>query len=245
MAPILIDSRELLKLAIISVLCMIFAFSGGYFFGFKQAMLDASYQAVSKSQIESKHLFASNYEAPEVVNVDANKALSQSRDKSMEKTELTADQKTAVETEAALEILSNTATKKKNDVTEENHVILSANTDETYSSNVKFTIQIAVYDSLKNAESMMLSLQKKNLDAYVSGYTSKSGKRQFNVRFGYFQEKKMALSALKNYINEHQGDGYLVNFSSENIVSFVKKVIANDTNNDSSEDASVKAEGSQ
>ena len=62
-------------------------------------------------------------------------------------------------------------------------------------------------------------LQAQNLDAYVSSYGRKDSKVRFNVRFGYFEDKKSANRALKNYRNIQKGDGYIVNFSDKNIVS--------------------------
>ena len=38
------------------------------------------------------------------------------------------------------------------------------------------------------------------------------------MRFGYFVDKKSALKALEKYKSSKKGDGYLVNFSAENII---------------------------
>lgn len=84
-------------------------------------------------------------------------------------------------------------------------------------NNIKFSIQVGIFGRLINAESMMRMLQAQHLDAYVSDYISKKNENRYNVRFGYFVDKKSALSALKNYKNKQKGDGYLVNFSVENI----------------------------
>ena len=84
-------------------------------------------------------------------------------------------------------------------------------------NNIKYSIQVGMYGRLINAENMMRMLQAQHLDAYVSDYTSKKNEIRYNVRFGYFVDKKSAKIALKNYINKQKGDGYLVNFSVENI----------------------------
>ena len=83
--------------------------------------------------------------------------------------------------------------------------------------SIKFSIQVGIYGRLINAENMMRMLQAQHLDAYVSDYTNKKNENRYNVRFGYFVDKKSALSALKKYKNKQKGDGYLVNFSVENI----------------------------
>ena len=84
-------------------------------------------------------------------------------------------------------------------------------------NSIKFSIQVGIYGRLINAEKMMRKLQAQHLDAYVSDYTNKKNENRYNVRFGYFVDKKSAMNALKNYKNKQKGDGYLVNFSVENI----------------------------
>lgn len=86
-------------------------------------------------------------------------------------------------------------------------------------SKVNYSIQVGMYGQLSNAESMMKMLHEKNLDAYVSDYTNKKGETRYNVRIGYFADKKAAISSLKNYRNIEKADGYLVNFSAESIVN--------------------------
>ena len=84
-------------------------------------------------------------------------------------------------------------------------------------NSIKYSIQVGIYGRLINAENMMRLLQAQNLNAYVSDYVNKKNENRYNVRFGYFMDKKSALSALTKYKNKQKGDGYLVNFSVENI----------------------------
>jgi cell division septation protein DedD len=84
-------------------------------------------------------------------------------------------------------------------------------------NNIKYSIQVGIYGRLINAENMVKMLQAQNLNAYVSDYVNKKNENRYNVRFGYFVDKKSALSALNKYKNKQKGDGYLVNFSVENI----------------------------
>ena len=84
-------------------------------------------------------------------------------------------------------------------------------------NNIKYSIQVGIYGRLINAENMMRLLRAQNLNAYVSDYVNKKNENRYNVRFGYFMDKKSALSALTKYKNKQKGDGYLVNFSVENI----------------------------
>ena len=101
--------------------------------------------------------------------------------------------------------------------TKEPDLIVVASLTSAELNNIKYSIQVGIYGRLINAENMMRMLQTQHLDAYVSDDTSKKNEIRYNVRFGYFVDKKSAISALKNYINKQKGDGYLVNFSVENI----------------------------
>jgi len=78
-----------------------------------------------------------------------------------------------------------------------------------------YSIQVGTYGRLANAENMVKMLQSKNFEAYVSEYSNKKNIRLYNVRFGYFVDKKTAISALDEYKSSQRGDGYLVKFSVE------------------------------
>jgi len=91
--------------------------------------------------------------------------------------------------------------------------ILTADTAMLQKNN--YSIQVGTYGRLTNAENMVKMLQAKNLEAYISEYSNKKNKRLFNVRFGYFADKKTAISALGEYKSSQRGDGYLVKFSVE------------------------------
>ena len=84
-------------------------------------------------------------------------------------------------------------------------------------NSIKYSIQVGMYGRLTNAENMVRLLRAQQLDAYVSDYTNKKNESRYNVRFGYFIDKKSALSALKKYKNKQKGAGYLVKFSVKNM----------------------------
>jgi len=86
-------------------------------------------------------------------------------------------------------------------------------------NKIKYSIQVGIYGRLINAQNMKTKLQAKNLDAYVSDSVNKKNKFRYNVRFGYFVDKKSAITALGDYKKAQKGDGYLVNFSAENIIN--------------------------
>ena len=85
-------------------------------------------------------------------------------------------------------------------------------------NKIKFSIQVGVYGRLINAQNAQAKLQAQHLAAYVSDSANKKNKFRYNVRFGYFVDKKSALTALNEYKNIQKGDGYLVNYSAKNII---------------------------
>ena len=89
-------------------------------------------------------------------------------------------------------------------------------------SKIKYSVQVGMYGRLINAENMMELLQAQQLNAYVSDYTNNKKEVRYNVRFGYFVDKKAALSALREYKSSQNGDGYLVKFSVENITNLAR-----------------------
>jgi cell division septation protein DedD len=84
---------------------------------------------------------------------------------------------------------------------------------------IKYSIQVGVYGRLANAENMMKMLQVEQYEAYITDYTNKKNETRYNVRFGYFQDKKSALTSLEKFKSDNNDDGYLVKFSSDNIVN--------------------------
>ena len=83
--------------------------------------------------------------------------------------------------------------------------------------NIKYSIQVGVFGNIFNAQTMQKDLQQ--LDAYITEDFYKNNKVRYNVRLGYFMDKKSAIAALHDYRNNQNGDGYLVTFSSRNILN--------------------------
>ena len=84
---------------------------------------------------------------------------------------------------------------------------------------IKYSIQVGMYGRLINAENMMKMLQIEQYEAYITDYTNKKNETRYNVRFGYFPDRKSALASLEKFKNDNNGDGYLVRFSADNIVN--------------------------
>ena len=218
MAPLLIDSRDLLKLGFIAVLGTTMVFAGGFFMGHQRAA--AFYQAGSDIQ---------PLPLPEQVAVTENIADSQlplmveaGEDMDVDQPEIMADSaepsasaraKSYAMVKAA--VLQKAEQNETKQVSEKNATVFTSdNLDK-----IKYSVQVGMYGLLVNAENMVSKLKSQHYDAYVSDYTNKNNKTRYNVRFGYFTDKKSAIAMLKKFKTEQSGDGYLVKFSTDNIVN--------------------------
>jgi len=262
MAPLLIDSRDLLKLSFISVLVTILVFAGGFFMGHQQAV--TFYQAGSETQslsLPEPVLAVENIvdsqvpeliEAGEEVDVDLPETPIQANNVSKKPMPDSATASVAI-TEA--EHIEQQAEHKQNSVvagiqtsesqtpksqipishranperdvndssrvvkeianSEDALIVTTLSSDEL--SKIKYSIQVGVYRRLTNAENMVKTLQAKQYDAYVTDYTNKKNEIRYNVRLGYFKDRKSAIATLGEFNANQKGDGYLVKFSADKI----------------------------
>ena len=249
MAPLLIDSRDLLKLGFMAVLGTTMVFAGGFFMGHQRAA--AFYQAGSDiqplplpEQVAVTENIADSQlplmvEAGEDIDVDQPEIMADSAEPSA-----SARAKSYAMVKAA--VLQKAEQNETKQVSEKNAPVLekekiatgknddSGKTTKTLESNdasiatvftsdnldkIKYSVQVGMYGLLVNAENMVSKLKSQHYDAYVSDYTNKNNKTRYNVRFGYFTDKKSAITMLKKFKAEQSGDGYLVKFSADNIVN--------------------------
>lgn len=262
MAPLLIDSRDVLKIGFIAILVVILTFSGGFLFGhqraatFYQASSDIQSlvlpETLSTRQDIAEFQLPSIIEAGEEIDVDqpgikkqaatnsdstltAQEMVDASENKEMPEVKknsiavITAvnevEQKNeSNENDLAAEIKSAEAVDKDDSSASVDESINPAGTSivTAFTSDelrkIKYSVQVGVYGRLINAENMMKMLQAQQFDAYVTDYTNKKDEIRYNVRFGYFADKKLAIAALDEFKTRQKGDGYLVRFSAENIV---------------------------
>jgi len=271
MAPILIDSRDILKLGFITVLATMLIFVVGFLLGHQQAA--TFYQAGSHEQLlplPEKAVALANItdsqvpaiiEAGENIDVDQPKtiakknnaiknlkqnlthvpvaeAITSSQNKKLPTTQKSEQNKAKI-------VVESKTTKVKSSLNDNNQVskkIVSVSMIDKAKSDVveldalaasgkiKYSIQVGVYGRLVNAEDVVKKLQAKQYDAYITDYTNKKNEVRYNVRLGYFVDKKSAIATLKKFKASKKGDGYLVKFSADNIVnvagtSAIKKVI--------------------
>jgi len=284
MAPILIDTRDLIKFGLISVLTTVIVFAAGFLGGYQQATtFYATDSVVETLALPVQAVFLESDVEPQLpdtivagaeIDVDQPpvestastknspvklKASASSNKEKVNKTKTkkaTASNKLASLEPTSSEPASSEKTGKpsnkvssdnKSSINKNNQASIKESIKEAVTSNsfqnesgkfaaakepdlivvasltpaelnkIKYSIQVGMYRRLINAENMMRMLQAQHLDAYVSDYISKNNENRFNVRFGYFADKKSAKTALKNYKNIQKGDGYLVNFSVESI----------------------------
>ena len=74
----------------------------------------------------------------------------------------------------------------------------------------RYSIQVGMYGNRVNAENLMKMLGAEGFRSYISSYTNKKQQQRFNVRFGFYKDKQLALTALRHYASTHDGNGYLV-----------------------------------
>ncbi len=255
MAPILIDSRELLKLGFISVLVTFMVFAIGFFCGYQQAatyltagsktesLLLPEKVAAIESQIEAQ--VPEIIEAGETVDVDQPRTLPETVAAiEVEVIEPVTMIKASLEESGNKEIIGHSKTKQsidddvpvKNSVlaettatvikkdTQKQHRLVAAAVQQVKAEKtaaelekIKYSVQVGVYGRLINAENMMRMLQAQQWDAYVSDYTNKKEEVRYNVRIGYYTDKKTAMAALTEYKKIQKGEAYLVRLSVENM----------------------------
>ncbi len=237
MAPILIDSRDILKLGFISILVTVLVFAGGFFMGHQRAA--TFYQAGNEVQ---------TLPLPEQVFTTENVTVSQVPSVVVAGEDIDVDQPGIVgqknntlkiPTNDSVAIVSamtvSSAENKKSSALQKKDVNKNISVDKNpslkrrdtpvvtivtsdKSNKIKYSIQVGMYGRFINAENMMKKLQAKQYDAYVSGYSNKKDERRYNVRFGYFFDKKTAVESLNKFKVNQAGDGYLVKFTVDNMI---------------------------
>jgi len=246
MAPILIDNRGLIKLGLISLLTVFVVFSAGYFSGYQKASLfyTAAIETEDLALPERNLVEISdiNYRSPETISageeidvdqpVVANVMDDQDKiNKSKDVESITAENDVAsakqpIETgplsETSIKVVEKASPAENIHSADFSTVDISSLTNDQL-NEIKYSVQVGMYGNLVNAENMVEMLQAKQFDAYVADYTNKKNEIRYNVRFGYFANKKAATTGLKKYKEVEKGDGYLVNFSIDNIVKLADK----------------------
>ena len=82
--------------------------------------------------------------------------------------------------------------------------------DTASAEDARYTIQVGAFADSQNAIRRMSELESENLSAYTNGYRNKRDELRFNVRFGYFNNKSSALTALNSFQQNMSGSGYIV-----------------------------------
>ncbi|VAW50275.1 hypothetical protein MNBD_GAMMA05-1320 [hydrothermal vent metagenome] len=249
MAPILIDNRGLIKLGLISLLTVLAVFSAGYFSGYQKASV--FYTATSEienlvlPELNLVDISSTDSHSPEVIlageEIDVDQPVvtpvldvqNQNNKKDVAviniANSLIMSPKKSVEINSSFKVIpqvstesiqtSSSADDKANDIKK---VDISSLTDDEI-NKIKYSVQVGMYGNLINAGNMVKILQAQQFDAYVVDYKNKKNEVRYNVRFGYFADKQAAITGLKRYKDVEKSDGYLVNFSIDNIVNLAGK----------------------
>lgn len=226
MAPILIDSRELAKLGFISVLVTFIVFATGFFCGYQQAATSLAAGSKTESLLlpEKVAAIASEIEAQPPEIIDAGEAVDVDQPRALPETVAAVEviEKADVPVKESV-LAETTATVITKNIQKQTRLVAVAvqevNAEKTVDEleKIKYSVQVGVYGSLINAENMMRMLQAKQWDAYISDYTNKKEELRYNVRLGYYTDKKTAIAALAEYKKSHKGEAYLVRFSVEDM----------------------------
>ena len=257
MAPILIDNRGLIKLGLISLLTVFVVFSAGYFIGYQKATVFYSTASeIENLELPERNLVdASNIapQSPESVtageDIDVDQpvvtrtadAQDQSNHvavikpakttitslKNSANIDLPSEESIEVEQQASSKSIQSSNSSMGDNSNKTKKIDVSSLTNNEL-NKIKYSVQVGVYGNLINAENKAKMLQSQQFDAYVADYKNKKNEVRYNVRFGYYTNKKAAILGLKKYKDAEKGDGYLVNFSIENIVNLADKNTIND-----------------
>lgn len=247
MAPLLIDSRGLLKFGFIFVLTLVLVFLTGFFAGFQRAATIQQTGSVTQPLLlpDQKAIMQSSIEAhpPEVlaagegidvdqpeIKVSISKNNTDIMSFQMKKTEQSVNMGPAKNSTDRTELVVSSAitpdvTSNVSAAPEFTEVAIASVPNEL--RKIKYSIQVGTYGRRVNAESMMRILQAKQYDAYITNNITKKGGVQYNVRYGYFADKKSAIHNLNKFKidQDEAGDGYLVKFSADNIVNVADSMV--------------------
>jgi cell division septation protein DedD len=258
MTPVLIDSRVWIKFGFIAVFFSAITFAVGFLLGHQDATayygkndIGANNKMIPLSLPEEVATASGSMEtvAPEVIgegeDIDVDRAdaviMVTAVDDVPESIKLGSDKSvtdqpminTSVfeEKETPTILTKNKATKLKSGsgLKSPNGISFTPeNIDE-----IKYSIQAGVYGRLSNAENVMKQLKSEKFDAYVTEYLNKNNETRYNVRLGYFVDKRSALPTLSYFRREKNSKAYLVEFSVDTMVDLVDdEVIVNAVDED-------------
>ena len=210
MTPVLIDTRSWLKFGFIAVFFAAIIFAGGFSLGYQNAT--AYYQTDSETLPLS---------LPEEVVVSNGLVEPVTPEMIGEGENIDVDQADSAIILPSIDDTPVADVYVENNSIESDETIMSQENVPENMDKIKYSIQAGVYGRLANAEKVMEQLKNEKFDAYVSEYTNKSNKVRYNVRLGYFVDKKSALPTLYHFRKEKNSEAYLVKFSADAVVDFV------------------------
>ncbi len=247
MTPVLIDTRSWLKFGFITVFLSSTIFATGFFFGYQKATV---HNQIDSEQTDSKVVALLLPEENADTNISVEPVvpgvIEEGEDIDVDQAE-NSKASASVEDGAELDIaelkmaeLKSTSQKdlasdESMSVTKEIPVVQTAAKESVLNSpndtslildemdNIKYSIQVGVYGRLSSAEKVATELKAENFDVYITEYINKSNKVRYNVRLGYFVDKKASLPTLSRFRREQRSDAYVVKFSADAIIEIVNE----------------------
>ena len=247
MSPLLLDSRDLFRIGLITITIASVIFAGGFVFGFQKAesvlITGSSTRVLELPEKLETTLSEIEPRIPEVravgehIDVDRPDSVAQQTSaETVETTEIVMQSAVPVAVKsgspdeqsiagiAVADKPQNQSLTAGNSAAGQSFVdtgsqatLLPVLPSASELSMAKYSVQVGMYGSLQNAQSMVERLREQGLQAYVSEYFNSKNQRRYNVRFGFFADKTNALAMLEQYKSRQQGDGYLVRFSAESL----------------------------
>lgn len=241
MTPVLIDTRVWIKFGFIAVFFAAIIFTAGFLLGYQDA---TAYYGTNNKMVPlslPKEVVTASasmeHVAPEVISegedIDVDRAdvvtMATAVDNVAELTDSDPDKSVTnqpttdisvfaeKETPTFLTMNKGVAWKSGTELKTPNGISFTPeNIDE-----IKYSIQAGVYGRLSNAENVMKQLKTEKFDAYVTEYLNKNNKTRYNVRLGYFVDKKSALPTLSHFRKEKNSEAYLIEFSVDAMIDLV------------------------
>lgn len=197
MAPVLLDTRGLIRIASGLFILLMVIFLAGFISGYQKA---ASQQHGQRS----RYVLA----LPASAGVSASKMGPHIPEHIAAGFDIDVDQPDLPVEQTNPELEHQTIAKQKI-----NPVVMKTvmKTSAAARHNARYSVQVGVFRHRLNAQKQVKTLTQQGLNAYLLDYLNKRKQTRYNVRFGYYQQKKNALLALQQYrLNQQDHSGYLV-----------------------------------
>ena len=229
MIPYVIDRQKRNNYITLFFIFTIASFALGYYLGFQTAVIQSSPASVSvsstKAETEAENSVAQ--EDKELPVVEQDKASASKSDTSVVKTVETKkttpvqkkpEAKVAKSSVSAQPVSSTSSTQavKSSATAQSSSVQPTASTNPVNTNPAPqsltgtYSVQAGLFGSRRNALKYIDKLKASGFDAYLNEYLASDGIMRYNVRFGYFPDRKTGESRLAEFKTQFTTPAYLV-----------------------------------